>query len=94
MGFVDEVREAIDNGRDETVAVLASHHVVPAEESGQQTADLGLGGGPAFELEKTDAESTHTLDRQTEKLVLDALGIDDLDACEDTASEIRGHANW
>ncbi|MDG5777521.1 hypothetical protein VB773_13365 [Haloarculaceae archaeon H-GB2-1] len=101
MGLHGELRDAVENGRDEVVQVLASYKAVPVEveDSGVETADL-LGGGsdtPDFELEKRgveESEDDHLVDRQTRKLVVEALGVDSSEECEQVVEELERHDDW
>lgn len=97
MGLHSDVREAVNESRDELIGVLASYNTIPVEDEEVETANL-LGGdtAPDFEFERQDgaADEEHTLDRQTRKLAVEKLGIDSLDDCEAVQDEIRNHADY
>lgn len=100
MGLHTELRDAVDEGHSAVVQVLAEYEALPVEveDTAVETANL-LGGGstPDFEFERqegVEADEGHTLDRQTRKLAVEALGIDSVDACEEVQEEIRNHEAW
>jgi hypothetical protein len=101
MGLHSELRDAVENERDDVVRVLASYQAVPVEvdDSEVETANL-LGGGsetPDFELEKRgveESEDDHLVDRQTRKLVVEALGVDSAESCADVQDELENHEDW
>lgn len=99
MGLHNELREGLDEDRDTIVEILARHHAVPAEveENQVETANL-LGGGSEttdFQIRRYDKEDEGQLvDRQTRKLVIEKLGIETVDDCENVVEEIKNHDAW
>jgi hypothetical protein len=96
MGIQEELKDAIEQGRDEVVGVLADHRVLPVVVEDAQSSDL-LGGSktPDFEFERTaDDGSEHVADRQTRRLVVDTLGLTSEADCDAVRDEIRGHDRW
>ncbi|PSP83042.1 hypothetical protein BRC83_08385 [Halobacteriales archaeon QS_1_68_17] len=100
MGLQSELRDAMDEGYDEVVAVLARHKVVPVEAEAEkvETASL-LGGGKEitdFELEERGEDRTmgDVVDRQTRKLTVEALGIETVEDCGKVQDEITSHEEW
>ncbi len=95
MRIQESLKDAIEEGRDEVVRVLAEHRVVPVTVE-YETSDL-LGGSktPDFELQRQDdSESEHVADRQTRRLVVDTLGMTSGEECDDVQAEIRSHDDW
>lgn len=95
MPIQEDLKAAIEEGRDEVVRVLAEHRVVPVTVE-YETSDL-LGGSktPDFEFQRQyESESEHVADRQTRRLVVDTLGMTSEEECEDVQEEIKAHDNW
>lgn len=95
MRIQESLKNAIEEGRDDVVRVLAEHRVVPVTVE-YETSDL-LGGSQTtdFELQRQDdSESEHVADRQTRRLVVDTLGMTSEEGCEDVQEEIESHDNW
>lgn len=95
MGIQEELKDALDEGRDDVVRVLAEHRILP-EVAEYETSDL-LGGSttPDFSFERQqESGSEHVADRQTRRLVVDALGMTSEDDCEGVKDEIRNHDSW
>jgi hypothetical protein len=96
MGIQEELKDAIEQGRDEVVGVLADHQVLPVVVEAAQSSDL-LGGSktPDFEFERRAGDgSEHVADRQTRRLVVDTLGLTSEADCDAVRDEIRGHDRW
>jgi hypothetical protein len=98
MGIQEELKNAIEAGRDEVVGVLADHRVLPVVVEDAQSSDL-LGGSktPDFEFERRagdEDKGEHVADRQTRRLVVDTLGLTSADDCESVRDEIRDHDRW
>jgi hypothetical protein len=96
MGLQEELKDAIEQGREEVVRVLADHRVVPVVVEDSGSSDL-LGGSktPAFSFERREGSGAERVaDRQTRRLVVDTLGLESAADCEDTRSEIRNHEGW
>lgn len=95
MGIQEELKDALEEGREEVVRVLAEHRVLPVVAE-YETSDL-LGGSttPDFSFERQhESGSEHVADRQTRRLIIDALGMTSEDECEDVQDEIRTHDSW
>ncbi|QCC48586.1 hypothetical protein [Halobellus limi] len=92
MVIQDDIRDALDDGRDELVGVLAEHGVLPTvvEESGG--SDLLGSSTPNFRFETADG--TSVADRQTRSRAVDALELRSEDDCEAAREEIREHDAW
>ena len=92
MVIQDDIKDALDDGRDELVGVLAENGALPtvAEESGG--SDLLGSSTPNFRIETTDG--TSVADRQTRSRAVDALGLRSADDCEAVREEIRDHDAW
>ena len=97
MVVQSEIRDAIEAGREETIAVLAQYQAVPVVDENAQTSDL-LGGRkkPAFKLEERGEAETpgETVDRQTRQDVLDLLDIVEADDLPPVQEEIKNHEAW
>lgn len=97
MVVQSELREAIEAGREETIEVLAQYQTVPVIDENVETSSL-LGGraAPPFKLEERSEEggSVETVDRQTRKVVLDTLGIEEEDDLPPVQEEIESHEAW
>ncbi|RLM90247.1 hypothetical protein D3D02_05630 [Halobellus sp. Atlit-38R] len=92
MVIQDDIKDAIGDGRDELVRVLATHGVLPTiVESGGSSLG-GLSSSPTFRLETSDG--TSVADRQTRSKVVDALGMSSADDCETVREEIQRHDAW
>jgi len=95
MGIQEDLKDAIEEGRDEVVRVLAEHRVLPVT-TDYETSDL-LGGSktPDFSFERQyESETEHVADRQTRRLVVDTLGMTSEGECDDVREEIRSHERW
>jgi hypothetical protein len=95
MGIQEDLKDAIGQGRDEVVRVLAEHRVLPVT-TDYETSDL-LGGSktPDFSFERQyESETEHVADRQTRRLVVDTLGMTSEEECDDVREEIQSHERW
>ncbi len=95
MGIQEDLKDAIEQGRDDVVGVLAEHRVLPVT-TDYETSDL-LGGSktPDFAFERhQESETEHVADRQTRRLVVDTLGMTSEEECDDVRAEIRDHDRW
>jgi hypothetical protein len=95
MGIQEDLKNAIEQSRDEVVRVLAEHRVLPVT-TDYETSDL-LGGSktPDFSFERQyESETEHVADRQTRRLVVDALGMTSEADCDDVREEIQNHERW
>lgn len=93
MVVQSELREAMDAGREETIALLARTETLPVIDDEAEVSDL-LGGRkqPSFKLvEQGDVE---TVDRQTRQDILNFLGVEDEDDVESVQAEIKSHEAW
>lgn len=95
MGIQEDLKDAIEQGRDDVVRVLAEYRVLPVT-TDYETSDL-LGGSktPDFSFERQyESETEHVADRQTRRLVVDALGMTSEEECADAQEEIQNHDQW
>jgi hypothetical protein len=92
MAFQKEITEAIENGRDDLIETLARHRALPAvvEHGG---SDLLGEPSPTFRVDP-QREDSGALDRQTTTQVVDALGLDSTEDCEDVRAAVRDHPAW
>jgi hypothetical protein len=97
MGIQEDLKDAIEQGRNDVVRVLAEYRVLPVTvESATRSSDL-LGGSktPDFSFERQyESETEHVAARQTRRLVVDTLGMTSEAECEDVQEEIRDHDSW
>ncbi len=95
MTIASELREAMDDGREELIAVLAEHRLVPELAGTSSSSLLGDSAVPKFELvSRGERDEAQHVDRQTGKLVLDTLGVSSEEECESVVEEITGHDAW
>jgi hypothetical protein len=98
MGIQEEITTALEEDREETISVLAEHRVVPVVVEDSEFGSSNLLGGtstPDFSFERhSESETEHVTDRQTRTRVIDALGLDSEDKCEEVQEEIRSHEAW
>jgi hypothetical protein len=98
MAIATELRQALDESRDELVRVMASYKVVPVESEAEQETATGLlgGGGEThdFNLEQWGDIDTKLADRQTRKLIVEKLGVDTAEDCQAVQDEIENHEDW
>lgn len=93
MGIQADVKDALEDGRDELVRVLAEYRVVPA------VVDRGGGSGllgdssPTFTLD-SQGDEANTIDRQTTVKVVNMLGLESEDDCDEVCEEIESHSAW
>lgn len=94
MGLQADLKDAIDEGRDDLIQVLAEHRIVPTvvERSGGSSL-LGKTTAPIIRLDSAD-RGTSVVDRQTTAHVVDALGLDSEEDCERVRDEIGTHSAW
>ena len=93
MGAQADVKEAVERSRDDLVAVLAEHHLVPvAVDRGGGSSLLGKRTAPTVRLER-DGESG-AVDRQTTVRVVDALALESAEAVEAVREEVESHDAW
>lgn len=94
MGIQAEVNDAIDEGRDDLIRVLAEQRILPTVVE-QASSGSGLLGEPTptFGLDP-QTDDAGTIDRQTTGDILSALDIDSEEDCESVREEIRNHAAW
>lgn len=94
MAVQADVKAALDGDRDDLIATLAAHRLLPVVvDRGGGSSLLGKTTAPTVKLE-AQSDETGTVDRQTTVLVVDALGLDSEAACEDAREEIRAHEAW
>jgi hypothetical protein len=98
MGIQEDLTDAIEQGRDEVVRVLADHRVLPVvvEDSERGSSNLlGQSSAPQIRLERREGdESEHAADRQTRQRVVDTLGITSEEECEEVRAKIESHESW
>jgi len=96
MGIQEDVRDAVDEGRDDLIGALAEHHVFPTvvDQPESSIGDMiGASDSPTVRLDADDG-TADVLDRQTTARVVDTLGLDSEEACETTREEIESHSSW
>lgn len=93
MVVQSELREAMDDGREATIALLARTETVPVIDEEAEVSDL-LGGRkkPSFKL--VEQGEVETVDRQTRQDVLNFLGVEDEADLESVQEEIKSHEKW
>lgn len=92
MVIQDDIKDALDSGRDELVAVLATNGVLPTVVEDSGGSDLLGSSSPTFRIETDDG--TSVADRQTRSRVVDALELRTEADCEAVCQEIRKHDAW
>lgn len=94
MAVQADVRTALDGERDDLIAALATHRLLPTVvDRGGGSSLLGRSTAPTVRLEP-QSDDSGTVDRQTTVRVVDELGLDSEDACEAVSEEIRTHDAW
>jgi hypothetical protein len=96
MGVQADLKDAIEQGREDVVRVLAEYGVVPvAVENTGGTDLLGKTRAPDFNFERRhEAESERVADRQTRVRMVDALGLRSEEDGERVREEIESHEAW
>jgi hypothetical protein len=98
MGIRADLKDAVEQGRDDVVGVLAAYRVLPAVVEAPDGGGSNLLGGsktPDFSFERQfESERERVADRQTRARVVDALGLASEDDCEAVREEIRAHDDW
>jgi len=99
MGVQTELREAVENDRDDVIRAMAAYKVIPVENEAQrvETASLLGGGGgdaPDFALEQQLDGASKIQDRHTRKLVMEAIGVETAEDRDAAEKEIRDHPDW
>jgi len=92
MVIQDDIKDALDEGRDELVRVLAGNAVLPRVVDDSPGSDLLGSSAPTFRIETTDG--TSVVDRQTRARVVDALEMRSEEDCEAVREEIQTHDAW
>ncbi len=94
MGVQEDVKTALESGRNELIRVLAEHQVRPTtvDQSGG-TSLGGMSAAPSFRFDTEDGD-TAVADRQTRSAVVDTLGVHSEADCEAVREEIANHAAW
>jgi hypothetical protein len=93
MALQEEITEAIENGRDDLIETLARHRALPTVVEHGGSGLLGESSSPTFGVDP-QREDSGALDRQTTTQVVDALGLDSAEDCEDARAAIRDHPAW
>lgn len=95
MDIKQDLVDAMDEGRDEVVRVLAEHRVLPVVVERQSSNLLGGSQSPDFMFERQSEEASQPLsDRQTRSMVVDALGLTSEEECDALREEIKNHDHW
>lgn len=92
MVIQDDIKDALEEGRDELVRVLASNEVLPTVVDDDSGSDLLGSSTPTFRIETADG--TSVVDRQTRSQVVDAFEMRSEEDCEAIREEIRSHDAW
>ncbi|MFP4529778.1 MAG: hypothetical protein ACLFNC_00650 [Halodesulfurarchaeum sp.] len=93
MVVQNELREAMETGRDALIEVLAKYRAVPRVDEDVEVSSL-LGGRTNTEFKLAEPGDVETTDRQTRQEVLEVLGVDDEDDLPSVQSEIESHEAW
>ena len=94
MGVQEDIKAALEDGREELINVLAARRIRPTlDDQSGGTSLGGLSAAPSFRFETEDGE-TAVADRQTRSAVVDALGIHSEEDCEAVREEIAAHDAW
>lgn len=95
MPIQQDLKDAVDQGRDDVVGVLAAYQVLPVAVESSGSTLLGKSKTPDFTFEReTEGESQQVADRQTRVRVVDALGLRSEADCEQVREEIQDHDGW
>jgi len=98
MAIATELKQALDENRDELVRVMAAYKVIPVESEAEQETATGLlsGGGEThdFNLEQWGDIDTKLADRQSRKLIVEQLGVNTAEDCAAVQEEIQNHEAW
>lgn len=89
----NELREAMEQGRDALVEVLAQYRAVPVVENEVEVSSL-LGGRTNTEYKLAEPGDIETTDRQTRQEVLEILGVEDEADLPPVQTEIESHEAW
>ncbi|MDZ7849560.1 MAG: hypothetical protein U5K70_01665 [Halodesulfurarchaeum sp.] len=93
MVVQNELREAMERGRDALIEVLAQYRAVPKVDEDVEVSSL-LGGRTNTEFKLSEPGDVETTDRQTRQEVLEVLGVDDEDDLEPVQEAIKNHDAW
>lgn len=89
----NELRGAMEQGRDTLVELLATYQAVPVVDADVEVSSL-LGGRTNTEFKLAEPGDVETTDRQTRQEVLEILGVGDEDDLPAVQSEIKSHEAW
>lgn len=89
----NELREAMETGRDELIEVLAQYQAVPKVDEGVEVSSL-LGGRTNTEFKLAEPGDVETTDRQTRQEVLEVLGVEDEEDLPPVQEAIKSHEAW
>lgn len=92
MGLQADLKEALDDDREDLIRVLAAHGVRPAVVDREGSNLLGDDPSPTFRLDAEDG--TSVVDRQTTVRVVDALGLETEADNEAVREDIAEHSAW
>ena len=93
MVVQNELRQAMESGRDELVEVLAQYRAVPKVDEDVEVSGL-LGGRTNTEFKLAEPGDVETTDRQTRQDVLEKLGVNDEEDLPEVQEEIKSHEAW
>ncbi len=89
----NELRKAMEQGRDTLVEVLARYRAVPVVDDEVEVSSL-LGGRTNTEYKLAEPGDVETTDRQTRQEVLEILGVEDEADLPPVQTEIESHEAW
>lgn len=89
----NELREAMESGREAVIETLARHEAVPKVDEDIEVSSL-LGGRTTTEYKLEEPGGVETTDRQTRQEVLECIGLTDEEDLTDIQEEIRSNEAW
>lgn len=93
MVVQNELREAMESGRDALIEVLAQYRAVPRVDEDVEVSSL-LGGRTNTEFKLAEPGDVESTDRQTRQEVLELLGVADEEDLEPVQEAIKSHEAW
>jgi|APHM01.1.fsa_nt_gi hypothetical protein len=93
MVVQNELREAMESGRDALIEVLAQYRAVPRVDEDVEVSGL-LGGRTNTEFKLAEPGDVESTDRQTRQEVLETLGVTDEADLEPVQEAIKSHEAW
>lgn len=89
------VKQAVDGSdRDQLIQCLAAYRIIPVK---NPWAETGYGKKVAYFQRRGDTKpgsSSHVSGSETQKRMLDLLGIDSTENIEPAREEIKNHPDW